>query len=195
VIGGAGKELRWVGSARGYTLAMISATAIRSSVAIALLSFGLVASILGQSNAPKSPAPKYKELSTADRERLDRQRAVVAAEAHQWYGTAKLTGTMSDLPVLQKLIDDHAFEKTQTYELQSLGVAFGDVLASQLPLRWVMVTDEFGTDPTLRLRNTTLQIDALTMISRRIERAEPVDLAYLLQTTREHVADYEKSLR
>jgi hypothetical protein len=32
------------------------------------------------------------------------------------------------------------------------------VLASELPLRWVMVTDEYGTDPTLRFKETTLQI-------------------------------------
>ncbi len=178
---------------RGYTLAMISAIAIRLSVAAAVLSLGLVAGAFGQSNGEKSPAPKYSELSPEDRERLDRQRAVVAAEVRKRYGAAKLTGTVSDLPVLQKLIDDGAFEKTQTYELQSLGVAFGDVLASELPLRWVMVTDEFGTDPTLRFKNRTLQINALTMISKRIERGESVNLTYLLQTTREHLAAYEKN--
>jgi hypothetical protein len=59
---------------------------------------------------------------------------------------------MKDLPVLQRLIDDRAFSKTQTYELQSLGIAFGDVLASELRLQWVMVTDEYGTDPTLRFK-------------------------------------------
>ena len=174
---------------------MISAIAIRLSATAALFSLGLVAGILGQSNGAKLPPPKYNELSAADREQLDRQRAVIAAEAHKRYGTAKLTGTASDLPVLQKLIDDGAFEKMQTYQLQSLGVAFGDVLASQLHLRWVMVTDEFGTDPTLRLKNTPLQINALTMISKRIERGKPVDLSFLLRTTREQIADYETNSR
>lgn len=88
-----------------------------------------------------------------------------------------------------------AFKKDQTYELQSLGVVFGDVLVSELPLRWVMVTDEFGTDPTLRLKNTTLQVNALTMISKRVERGERVDLADLLRFTREYIANNEKKLR
>jgi hypothetical protein len=44
-----------------------------------------------------------------------------------------------------RLIDDTVFKKSQTYELQSLGIVFGDVLASELPLRWVMITDEYGT--------------------------------------------------
>ena len=96
------------------------------------------------------------------------------------------------MPVLQKLIDDRAFSKAQTYELQCLGVAFGDVLASELPLRWVMVTDEFGTDPTLRFKQTTLQVNALTIISKRIERDEQVSVQWLLDQTREQLAVNEK---
>jgi hypothetical protein len=58
---------------------------------------------------------------------------------------------------------------------------FGDVLASELPLRWVMISDEYGTDATLRLKNTSTNINALTMISKRVERDEPVDVFRLLQ--------------
>ena len=67
------------------------------------------------------------------------------------------------------------------HELQCLGVVFGDVLASELPLRWVMISDEYGTDATLRLKNTSTNINALTMISKRVERDEPVDVFRLLQ--------------
>lgn len=72
----------------------------------------------------------------------------MAATAKQRYGTKALTGTKSDLPVLQRLIDEKVFKKFQTYELQCLGVTFGDVLTSELPLRWVMVTDEY--DPMVQ---------------------------------------------
>jgi Domain of unknown function (DUF3806) len=99
------------------------------------------------------------------------------------------------LPVLQNLIDDRVFNKSQTYEFQSLGVAVGDVLASELPLRWVMVTDEFGTDPTLRFKETTLQVNALTMISKRIEKDEPVSVQWLLDKTREQLTIKEKKFR
>ena len=103
-----------------------------------------------------------------------------------------LTKTKRDLPVLQRLIDEKVFNKSQTYKLQSLGVAFGDVLVSELPLRWVMVTDEYGTDPTLRFRETTFQINALTMISKRVEGDVPIDLSLLLRWTREQVESHEK---
>ena len=131
--------------------------------------------------------PKFGELSYEDRARLDEQRAIVAAAAKKRYGTSALRKTVADLPVLQRLIDDKVFSKSQTYELQSLGIAFGDVLASELPLRWVMVTDEYGTDPTLRFKDTTVQINALTMISKRVEKDQIVDLSALLRITREQL--------
>jgi Domain of unknown function (DUF3806) len=138
-----------------------------------------------------SLTPKFNELSDSDRLRLDQQRAIVAATAKQKYGTIGLTKTVADLPVLQRLIDDNAFNKTQTYELQSVGVAFGDVLASALPLRWVMVTDEYGTDPTLGYKDKPVNINALTMISKRVERGEVVNLVQLLQTTREQLSQWQ----
>jgi len=137
--------------------------------------------------------PKFSDLSHEDRTRLAQQRAVVAAAAKQRYGTSNLTKSAADLPVLQRLIDDKVFRKTQTYELQSLGIAFGDVLATELPLRWVMVTDEYGTDPTLRFTATTVQINALTMISKRIERGEEVNLTELLRSTREQLTRLSES--
>ena len=161
----------------------------------ALLTIGFLGLLFGQSNRKVAPEPKFTELSRQDSTRLEQQRTVVLTAARQRYGTLVLTRTKSDLPVLQNLIDDRVFNKSQTYELQCLGVAFGDVLASELPLRWVMVTDEFGTDPTLRFKKTTIQINALTMISKRVERDEPVSVQWLLDKTREQLADKEKTSR
>jgi hypothetical protein len=135
--------------------------------------------------------PQFNELSDADRVRLDQQRAIVAATAKRKYGTGDLTKTVADLPVLQRLIDDHVFSKTQTYELQSLGVAFGDILASELPLSWAMVSDEYGTDPTLRCKDKPANINALTMISKRVERGEVVNLVQLLQITRDQLRQWQ----
>jgi len=148
---------------------------------------------LSKQEAPHPAPPRFSELSRDDIARLERQRAVIAAEAKRRYGTPALKRDASDLEVLQRLIDDKAFAKTQTYELQSLGIAFGDVLASELPLRWVMVTDEYGTDPTLRFKKTSLQINALTMISQRVERGDRVDLDQLLRTTREYLRRFSKT--
>ena len=150
--------------------------------------------LFGQSHEAASE-PKFSELSPQDKARIDQQRALVAAAVKQRYGAAKLSGTKKDLPILQRLIDDKVFKKSQTYELQSLGVVFGDVLASELPLRWVMITDQYGTDPTLRFKNTSININALTMISKRVERDQQVDVPSLLQQNREALSVAEKRFR
>ena len=102
---------------------------------------------------------------------LDKQRGVVAREIAARY-KANLTKTKGDLALLQKLLDDGAFEPTQTFELKSLGVVFGDVLAAAAGLHWIMVTDEYGTDPTLVRGNSSLHVNTLTMISKRVERGD-----------------------
>ncbi len=164
--------------------------------ATTLLSFAILGLSVDafQSAAKPKEGPKFTELSREDISSLDRQRALVEAAARKRYGVSRLERTKADLAVLQRLIDDRAFSKTQTYELQSLGVTFGDVLMSELPLRWVMVTDEYGTDPTLRFKNTTIQVNALTMISKRIEKGERVNLSRLLEITREELPRFEKKL-
>ena len=161
----------------------------------ALLTIGFLGSLFGQSNQKVIPEPKFTELSRKDSTRLEQQRTVVLTAARRRYGTVALTRTKRDLPVLQNLIDDKVFNKSQTYELQCLGVAFGDVLASEFPLRWVMVTDEFGTDPTLRFKKTTIQINAVTMISKRVERGEPVNVQWLLDETHKQLVVNEKKFR
>jgi len=43
-------------------------------------------------------------------------------------------------------------------------------------LAWWEVTDEYCTDPTLRCRQTTLQVPALTMIVKRVEDGRETDV-------------------
>jgi hypothetical protein len=99
------------------------------------------------------------------------------------------------LPVLKGLFDDKVFKKSQTSELQSLSVVFGDVLASEFPVHWVICADEYGRGPTLRFMNSSININALTMISKRVGRDEPVDVARLLLQNREALSEAEKNLR
>jgi hypothetical protein len=133
---------------------------------------GFACSLAGQSVSAPPVEPRFSELSREDGKRLDQQRAVVANAVRQRYAAESLTRTKKDLPILQRLLDDDdkVFGKSQTYQLQSIGVAFGDVLVSELALHWVMVTDEYGTDPTLRFKNTSINTNAPTMISKRGEK-------------------------
>jgi hypothetical protein len=156
------------------------------------LAMGLAAT--GSGNAQNEKFPKFTTLSSEDSARLDQQRDLIAATVKQHYGVT-LTRSRRDLAILQRLVDDSVFNKTQTYELQSLGVAFGDVLVSALPLHWEMITDEYGTDPTLRYKSENVNINALTMISKRLEKGQTVRLEELLNVTKEQLANLDKNSR
>src|SRR4051812_46747136 len=86
------------------------------------------------SNKKAAPARmKFTVLSAQDIARLNDQRRIVQEEARKRLGAGALTKTRDDLKTLQRLLDERAFGPGQTYELQCLGVVFGDVLASEMP--------------------------------------------------------------
>jgi hypothetical protein len=137
---------------------------------------------------------KFAALSAADSAMLDKQRGVVAREIATRY-EANLTKTKADLALLQKLVDDGAFKPTQTFELQSLGVVFGDVLAADAGLHWIMVHDEYGIDPTLIRGSSSLHVNVLTMLSKRVERGEKVDVYDLFARATESVRNVPAAAR
>ncbi len=142
--------------------------------------FALLALLLTMQPAMSKTLPEagFHALPAEARVQLDRQRAYVAGLVARHLPGRKLTGTQADFATLQELVDLHVIQKDKTWELQSLGVVFGDALASTIPgLAWCEVTDVYGTDPTLRYKQTSLQINALTMISKRIEDGQEVHVA------------------
>lgn len=119
----------------------------------------------------------FSELSSDLVAHMDKQRSYVARVVATCFPGERLTRTTSDLVLLQKIIDAEIIPTSATWELQSLGIVFGDVLAATIEgINWWEVTDDYGTDPTLRYRETSMHINALTMLSKRIEDRAPVDV-------------------
>jgi hypothetical protein len=84
---------------------------------------------------------------------------------------------LDDLDRLQRLLDAGVLQADQTYDLQCLGIAFGRILVASMPgLDWAMLDDEYGRDPTLRYDESSLTINTLTLLSKRVERGERVDV-------------------
>lgn len=91
-----------------------------------------------------------------------------------------LSGTLADLALLQRVVDSGQIQPEATYELQSLGMVLGKVFVNEnSEYDWWMVEDEYGRDPAIRLKETSLLIFPLTMISKRIEDGEKLDVAEL----------------
>jgi hypothetical protein len=150
--------------------------------------------LLGCGKAQSSNSKmEFSKLSPEQEQRLDKQRDLVLSTVRSRYGTVRLTRTKDDLAVLQRLVDDRVFTKEQTFELQSLGVAFGDVLASELGLHRELVTDDYGTDPVLRSGTAQVQVAALSMISKRVEDGKQVELHDLLDGVRDTLKEMKES--
>jgi Domain of unknown function (DUF3806) len=93
---------------------------------------------------------------------------------------SKLTGSRADLTLIQQLLDAGTVEREATYTLQALGLAFGKIFIQENPdYDWWMVQDEYGRDPAIRYKQSSLLAYPKTMISTRIEDGEPVEVTEL----------------
>ena len=97
------------------------------------------------------------------------------------------------LVLLQAILDAGWIERSETAKLQSLGVTLGDALAQELHLEWVSVDDEYGRNPALRVPGTSVIVFPRTMISKRIERGETVNVSELFRGVCDHVRQMKRN--
>ena len=114
-------------------------------------------------------------LTDDDYKRLDGQRTVVTRYLTE-ESKLKFETAPGKLGALRALLETEKFKPDQTYELQSMGIVFGDVFVQDMGFSWVMVEDEYGRDPAIRYKESSVILFPLTMISKRIERGEDVDM-------------------
>jgi len=118
---------------------------------------------------------KIEPLSEADAARIEKQRDWVRdhydPEVRHQYDTIE-----GKLWLLETILRKNWIEPSETRKLQSLGITFGDALVQKMGLFWVAVEDQYGRDPALNDRGTTILIFPLTTISKRVERGETVDV-------------------
>lgn len=115
------------------------------------------------------------ELNEDDLKRLEEQRAIVTQYLDE-DGLAKYETAPGKLGTLRALLNAEVFSPDQTYQLQSMGIVLGDVFVQQIGFHWIVVEDEGGRDPAVRFQDTSVLLFPLTMISKRIERGEAVDV-------------------
>jgi len=80
------------------------------------------------------------------------------------------------LRLLDTIVRSKWIERNETVKLQCLGITLGDAVVQEFAMRWVTVEDEYGRDPAVELPGTSILGFPLTMISKRIEQGEEVDI-------------------
>ena len=107
----------------------------------------------------------------------------------------ELNQSIGDLEYLQKVIDDDLIDAQNRYATESLGVAFGRVLASnETGMDWWVVVDDFGRDIVIRYKDTTLQLDAMHMIGKRLEDGVRVNVRELYDGLMEKVHEVKNEV-
>jgi hypothetical protein len=101
-----------------------------------------------------------------------------------------LSGVVADLALIQSALDAKVIEPEATYSLQALGIAFGKVFVGNNEFYdWWMVEDEYGRDPAIRFKETTLLVFPQTMISKRIEDGQHVAVREMYEGLREQLEE------
>ena len=144
------------------------------------------------------PAQKIVQLCTDDSARISNQRAVVERYLGGDSGNRQKYQTVAGkLGLLRALLDGGVFQPTQTYELQCMGIVLGDALVQYCGVEWRVVEHDYGRDPCVQVPGSSVVLFPLTMISKRIEKGEKIDIFDLFNWTvakieeLRHVADRE----
>ena len=93
---------------------------------------------------------------------------------------SRMDGTKNDLSLIQRVLDQGSIEREATYTLQALGLAFGRAFVHEnRDYDWWMVEDEYGRDPAIRYKRSSLLAFPRTMLSKRVEDGESVNVVEL----------------
>jgi Domain of unknown function (DUF3806) len=96
-----------------------------------------------------------------------------------------LLGEASDLALIHATLAAMVVAPEDTASLNALGLAFGQVLVRNNEFYdWCMVEDQFGRDPAIRYKETSLLVFPQTMISMRVENGQRVAVREMYEDLR-----------
>ncbi len=120
---------------------------------------------------------RFRDLTDEDRQWLSEQRSKTEQllaghpDAQRKYQTSA-----GKLGTIRAVLEGGFFRADQTFELQGLGIILGDAIAAEMGLVWKMVEDQYGASPCLVMEGTPIVLYPQTMISKRVERGEAIDV-------------------
>ena len=117
-----------------------------------------------------------KDLSLGQRYALSSQHQEIEDLIARRLGILSLKGNISDLKILQSLIERKVMKSADVRQWQGMGIVFGEILAEEFGLHWVSYEDDLGTSKALRWRKTENYVFPVTMFSKRVRFKEKIDV-------------------
>ena len=90
-------------------------------------------------------------------------------------------GRRSDLSALEKILEHLKWSEHGEVPFAAVGLAFGKILAATEPLEWVQVKDQWGEEMSLKLKGFQYFLHPVSMLIKRAEAGEEIDLHYLFE--------------
>lgn len=119
--------------------------------------------------AGEKSGPTTRELNWMNSNFLEKQRTRATELIGTQFGR-KVSGTKSDIALLQRVVDEELIERDDTEKLQALGVILGDLFIKEHKLlQWRIYIDELGPTQAVCVGESTNCLFPITMLSRRIE--------------------------
>lgn len=97
------------------------------------------------------------------------------------------------LRVIDAILKEKWIEPGENLKFLCLGTVLGEALMQYCNLEWVVVDDETGRSLGLRAPGTSLILFPVTMISKRVERGEEVDVYDLFKRVAVSVHEFVQS--
>ena len=120
----------------------------------------------------------------------------LSAELSRRDGGGPLTATLDDLPRLQSMVDRTLLGDATRRD--QMAAAFGQLLASQLGLSWLLCCDD-GADagagePVLRYRDTDVVFYPWRLLQRQLASDPELQLARLFKNTKDYLVNLQRFL-
>lgn len=131
-----------------------------------------------------------EDLSWADRNYLEKQVATIDEIARIQLGT-QVRQKLSDLELLQRIVDRGLIPQNRVQDLQAMGVVLGNVMIADIPaLEWKVYQDSLGRSRALCAKGSRECLFPVTMLSRRMEKGAKPDVKKVYEDAIELMADY-----
>lgn len=151
----------------------------------------MIGAMLGLSQASEAsstaaPDPKAKisisSLEKEDAEFLQNRRGFAAQiEKMRQIPPKDVPITIS---VLQGMYDGGIAEQIDDQPYwEALAICIGDELVKRHHFEWVLITDEWGTEPAVAVPGKMVYATPMSMIFKRVEKREKVEVEFLIEET------------
>lgn len=119
-------------------------------------------------HAEDEPIIKIYELNWTDRNFLKKQKTLIDELGRSHFGTP-VRGNITDLVLLQRIINKGLIKSSDIPKLQALGAVLGDVFISEYDLNWRIYEDDVGRSRAICLEDSEYCLFPITMLSRRMQ--------------------------